>query len=191
MATSIGDWAFQSCTRLATVDLPVATSIGEGAFNLCTSLETVDLPVAESIGNSAFYGCTSLETVSLPMAESIGEEAFYNCTSLETVSLPMAEDIDNNAFSHTGTTGLTVTLGSTAPTVGLGLFNNCTSAKAVTVLVPSGATGYGTVPETYTGFNNDDNWGNAFRGKGWNGTNNYDGFGVNSNISLTIDYITP
>jgi hypothetical protein len=50
--------------------------------------------------------------------------------------------------------------------------------------------GYGAVPAAYTGSDSADNWGNAFRGKGWDGTD-YGSDEVNSNISLTIDYITP
>jgi hypothetical protein len=49
------------------------------------------------------------------------------------------------------------------------------------VIVPSGATGYGASPVNTTA----DNWGNAFRGKGWDGTDYLTGT-VNSDINLTI-----
>ncbi|MDR0387854.1 MAG: hypothetical protein LBH57_07420, partial [Treponema sp.] len=58
-----------------------------------------------------------------------------------------------------------------------------TGVKTVTVKVPSAATGYGSSPTNPT----DDNWGNAFRGKGWDGTS-YSGAEVNSNITLYIQY---
>jgi hypothetical protein len=57
--------------------------------------------------------------------------------------------------------------------------------KSVTVKVPSGATGYGTVPFD-NGDTSADNWGNAFRGKGWDGTSYLTGT-VNGNITLTIE----
>jgi hypothetical protein len=65
------------------------------------------------------------------------------------------------------------------------------SAKAVTVLIPFGATGYGTVPSTYTGSDAVQNWGNAFRGIGWYRTNYDENGTINGTISLTIDYTTP
>jgi hypothetical protein len=77
----------------------------------------------------------------------------------------------------------TVTLGSKAPRLGIALFHDSTFAQTVTVKVPSDATGYGSSPSDTT----TDNWGNAFRGKGWDGTN-YLGGTVNANIELTIVY---
>ncbi|MDR2738569.1 MAG: leucine-rich repeat domain-containing protein, partial [Treponema sp.] len=186
-AASIDNSAFYRCTGLKTVSLPTAASIGEDAFYGCTSLETVSLPAATSIGEDAFLYCTGLKTVSLPAAASIGNGAFSGCTSLEKVSLPAAASIGKWAFSGAGETALTITLGAEAPWVGDSIFASI-SAKTVTVLVPSGATGY--VPGTYSGTGTADNWGNAFRGKGWNGSG-YLGSDVNSGVTLNIRYITP
>ena len=71
--------------------------------------------------------------------------------------------------AKTGSTDLTITLGNTVPTLKLGIFSNITTLKNVTVRVLTGATGYGTLPGTYTGNNTADNWGNGFRGGGWDG----------------------
>jgi hypothetical protein len=76
---------------------------------------------------------------------------------------------------------LAVTLGATVPTLGTYMFSSVSATKTVTVKVPSGATGYGSSPTDTT----TDNWGNGFRGKGWDGSN-YGSGTVNSNISLTI-----
>jgi hypothetical protein len=100
--------------------------------------------------------------VSLPVAASIGREAFSGCTSLALVSL-----------------------GSTAPTLNLFIFSNINTPITVTVTVPSGATGYGTVPTTYSS-DTSDSWGNTFRAKGWDGTS-YFGGTVNTNITLKIE----
>jgi hypothetical protein len=105
--------------------------------------------------------------------------------SLETVDLPAATTIGEWTFANTGTTALTVTLGATAPAVGTELFANVTDTKSVTVRVPADTTDYGTIP-TYTGNDNPQNWGNAFRGKGWKSNDGYGSGTVNSNISLTI-----
>jgi hypothetical protein len=183
--TGIGDGAFSNCTALTTADFPEATTIGYRAFYHCTALTTADFPEATSIGNSAF-GITALTTAYFPEATSIGSGAFSICTALTTAYFPEAASISNSAFSATGNVALTVTLGATPPTLGVTIFEYVYSSKTVTVKVPTGATGYGTLPDTYTGSNNAGNWGNAFRGKGWNGTNYLTG-AVNSNITLTIE----
>jgi hypothetical protein len=168
------------------VNLPVAVTIGNGAFTFCTGLSSVNLPLATSIGPSAFISCSNLSSVSLPSATFIENQPFAYCTGLTTVSLPKATSIGNHTFIYTGTGSLTLTLGSAAnltpPVLGTNMFDFVTG-KTVTVKVPSGATGYGASPtDTTTG-----NWGNAFRGKGWDGTN-YLGGTVNGNINLTIEY---
>lgn len=63
------------------------TSIGMYAFNSCTSLSDVTLPEGiTEIGNYAFYGCTALGSVTLPESvTSIGNNAFRNCSGLKSV----------------------------------------------------------------------------------------------------------
>jgi hypothetical protein len=182
--TNIDTGAFAGCTSLSSVSLPVAASIRNGAFTGCTSLTTVSLPVAASIAGAAFQDCTSLTTVSLPMAASIESVAFSGCTSLSSVSLPAVANINQQAFDRTGGQSLTITLGSATPIVGRGMFSNVSVPKTVTVQVPSGATGYGSSPVDTT----TNNWGNAFRGTGWDGFTYNLGGTVNTNITLTIEY---
>ncbi|MDR2019427.1 MAG: leucine-rich repeat protein, partial [Treponema sp.] len=140
------------------------------------------------VGSSAFEGCTGLTAVNFPAAVSIDLEAFLVCSSLETVSLPAATFIGNAAFSYTGTGSLTLTLGSTPPALRTNMFSGINSPKTVTVKVPSGATAWDSIVSgsPYSGSDTTDNWGNAFRGKGWNGANYLSG-GVNGNITLTIE----
>ena len=65
--TSIGDFAFQSCTSLSSVTIPSGvTSIGIGAFAFCSSLTSINIPSGvTSIDNSAFMGCTSLTSITV------------------------------------------------------------------------------------------------------------------------------
>jgi hypothetical protein len=81
----------------------------------------------------------------------------------------------------------TVTLGSKAPTLEYRMFYGITSALTVTVKVPYyGATGYGTIPATYSGSDKTSNWGNGFRGGGWTGSAFVNSSYINSNITLKI-----
>jgi hypothetical protein len=79
------------------------------------------------------------------------------------------------------------------PKLGIRLLVGVTSAKTVTVKVPSGeiawsdiisGSPYEETTPTYT-----DNWGNAFRGLGWDGT--YQSGTVNDSIKLIIETYTP
>lgn len=86
--TSIGEWAFSSCTSLTSVTIPDSvTSIGDGAFNYCSSLTSVTIPDGvTSIGEQTFCNCGSLTSVTIPNSvTSIGWYAFYNCMSLAYV----------------------------------------------------------------------------------------------------------
>jgi hypothetical protein len=127
------------------------------------------------------------------VAQTIGEYAFDSCDALETVSLPEAQSIGDKAFRYTGGQALEITLGSAgnpaAPELGTEMFGGVYTAKTVTVLVPSGATGYGPIPATYSGSGATPNWGNAFRGMGWNSTDGYGSGTLNSLITLDIRYI--
>ena len=104
-ATSIGDYAFQSCSALTTVDFPAVTSIGSYAFYSCSKLKAADFPMVTSIiDNSAFNGCSELTTVDFPAATRIGNSAFYSCSKLTALilrSATMATLSNTNAFSST------------------------------------------------------------------------------------------
>lgn len=58
--TSIGMYAFQNCSALATASFPACTSIGVSAFGFCQPLSTASFPVCTSIGNYAFRACYNL-----------------------------------------------------------------------------------------------------------------------------------
>ena len=64
-ATSIGDFAFRSCSALTTVNFPAATSIGANTFYSCSKLTTVNFPAATSIGGNAFSSCSVLKSLLL------------------------------------------------------------------------------------------------------------------------------
>ncbi len=65
--TSIGDWAFSSCTSLASITIPNSvTSIGVCAFSLFDSLTSITIPNSvTSIGEDAFWYCDSLTSINV------------------------------------------------------------------------------------------------------------------------------
>jgi uncharacterized repeat protein (TIGR02543 family) len=190
VVTEIGSGAFRDCTSLPSVSFPMVTEISSGAFMDCTSLSSVNIPKVAIIHNYAFEGCISLVSVDFPMVTEIGRNAFEGCTSLTSVRFPEVIFIGDNAFSHTGTIALTIVFGSEAPECGDGQFGGVKSAKIVTIKVPFDATGYGTIPQTYSDVDTQECWGNGFRGAGWVDTefSRFHGSVVNSNITLHVAY---
>jgi len=63
--TSIGSYAFASCSGLTSVTIPNSvTSIDEYAFYGCSGLTSVTIPNSvTSIGDRAFYGCSGLTSI--------------------------------------------------------------------------------------------------------------------------------
>lgn len=66
--TGIGDFAFDGCSGLTSINLPDSlTSIGEGAFRYCNALVSIIIPDSvKSISMMAFENCKSLENIILP-----------------------------------------------------------------------------------------------------------------------------
>ena len=64
------------------------TSIGQYAFSSCSGLTSVTIPEGvTSIGSYVFEGCIGLTSVTIPdSVTSIGERTFYGCTSLTSMT---------------------------------------------------------------------------------------------------------
>ena len=67
--TSIGDFAFEGCTGLTSVEIPNSvTSIGYEAFYRCYNLTSIEIPNSvTTIGSYAFKYCTRLHSIKLPV----------------------------------------------------------------------------------------------------------------------------
>ena len=66
--TSIGGYAFSSCSGLTSLTIPSSvTTIGEDAFSSCSGLTSLTIPSSvTSIGEYAFYGCSGLTSITIP-----------------------------------------------------------------------------------------------------------------------------
>ena len=117
--TSIGEWAFSSCSALTAVTIPDGvTSIGSNAFRSCSSLTAVTIPASvTNIGIWAFSWCSQLTAVTIPEGvATIGNYAFGYCSSLTAVNIPAsAINIGDWVFDAcTALTQINVASGNTA-----------------------------------------------------------------------------
>ena len=143
--TSIGAYAFHSCSNLALTSLPSGvTNIGTYAFYNCGNLALTSLPSGvTSIDAYSFCNCSSLALTSLPSGvTSIGNNAFYGCSNLALTSLPSGmTSISNSAFSSCSNLALT-SLPSNLTSIGSNAFLDC--YKLALTSLPSGVTSIGT-----------------------------------------------
>ncbi len=134
--TSIGDYAFSSCSSLTSVTIPDSvTSIGSYSFYGCSSLTSVTIPDSvTSIGEWAFDYCRSLESVTIPdSVTSIGDRAFGWCSSLKSVTIPdSVTSIGNEAFYYCSSLA-SVTIGNSVTSIGNEAFYYCSSLASVYV----------------------------------------------------------
>ena len=134
--TSIGDYAFQGCSSLTSVNIPDGvTYIGTYTFWNCSSLTSINIPASvTSIGNSAFRSCTSLAAVNIPEGvASIGTYAFYYCSALTSIVIPDGvTSIGERAFEFCSSL-TSVTIGDGVTSIGNYAFQNCRSLTTVTI----------------------------------------------------------
>jgi uncharacterized repeat protein (TIGR02543 family) len=100
-----GNGAFLS-TSITSITIPASvTSIGGYAFMSCTNLTTVTIPANSnltSIGDYAFVSCTSLTSITIPNSvTSIGDQAFDSCTGLTSITIPATViQVGSNVFNY-------------------------------------------------------------------------------------------
>ena len=130
---SIGDYAFNDCKILTTINLGNSVkTIGKSAFNKCKILTTINLGNSvKTIGAYAFNECTNLKTINLGSVESIGDYAFNECKSLTTINLgDSVESIGDYAFAVCKSL-TTISIGNSVTTIGERAFVECTLTKVI------------------------------------------------------------
>ena len=139
--TSIGKYAFRSCTNLSSVTIPGSvTSIGESAFNGCTNLSSITIPEGvTSISNDTFSYCTNLSSITLPVSVTrIGNNAFNDCESLSSITIPEGvTSIGSYAFFCCSSMSC-ITIPDSVTTIGGAAFFGCKSLGSITI--PEGVT---------------------------------------------------
>lgn len=142
----IGESAFQGCSNLETIDIPVGTelhTIYSYAFSGCKRLQSIYLPNTLTVlGGMTFMNCKSIETISVPESISIIEEGlFIGCNSLKNVFIPNSvTEIQNGAFD--GCSALeSIDLPNSLVSLQGGVFSSCTSLKSM--VIPENVTSLG------------------------------------------------
>ena len=155
--TSIGGYAFFSCTSLTSVTIGNSvTSIGDQAFRGCTGLTSVTIPNSvTSIGDAAFCDCSGLTSINVvdDNPNYISKDGvLFDKQQTTLIQYPGGKQgayvIPNSVtsigdFAFYGCTGLTsVTIPNSVTSIGMGAFMNCTALTSVTI--PNSVTSIGS-----------------------------------------------
>lgn len=132
--TNIGNYAFQDCTMVSNVIIPLTVrTIGVSSFSSCNSLKSITIPAGVSlIGDNAFEYCNSLARVTLNSGlATIGSKAYTHCTQLNDINFPESlKTVDDFAFE--GCSALSqITIPNSVKSIGVAAFIDCTSLTSV------------------------------------------------------------
>ena len=166
----INSSAFFGNTNLTTVIIPEGvTTLGAFAFGSCTSLKEVSLPTTittiYTAGNDAtFHSCNAIEKITIPNSvtsgicdvpadvfswarssikeinfneeiTSIGNSAFGGCTALETIEIPNTiTSIGNYAFQGCTSLSGKITIPENVESIGNNAFENCNNITEIEFL---------------------------------------------------------
>ena len=134
--TSIGEWAFDCCTEITTVNISNGVIIiKEGAFSYCENLKSIIIPnTVTEIGYSIFSQCENLTNVMISNGiEWIPNNAFYRCKKLANISIPAGvTEIDSGAFSECESLA-SISIPDSVINIFSGAFENCLNLTDITI----------------------------------------------------------
>jgi hypothetical protein len=154
---SIGDNAFNSCTKLTTVTIPSSVNfIGQYAFFDCKNLSSIFIPASVStIESEAFRDCPTLINVDQENPNySSNDGVLFNKTQTKLIQCPTSKTGNYSIptsvnsigrFAFSSCSGLTnISIPSTVKTIEICAFNACGGITNITI--PSSVTSieYGT-----------------------------------------------
>ena len=129
--STVGTYAFYSCSTLTGVDLPNCQKISANAFYSCTALKTINIPECSIIAQSAFYSCKVLTEISAPKCKTIMNNAFQSCVALSQAYIPEVTAFSAGAFASC--TSLKSIDAPKCATLVSSVFNNCTALETANV----------------------------------------------------------
>ena len=123
------------------------TSIGDYAFNGCSQLASIVIPSrVTKIGQSAFYGCSKIKEITIPQnVWSIGKWAFENCSNLTSVAINCLSVVLGNTNNYTnynssyslkdvfGSQVINYILGNEVTIIGSFAFYGCSNLSTITI----------------------------------------------------------
>ena len=131
--TNIGDWAFDGCSGLTSIEIPSSvTSIGNHAFSWCSGLTNIKIPSGvTSIGYGTFWSCSGLTSIKIPSGvTSIEDWAFDGCVGLTSIKIPSS--VTNiGVFAFKNCKNLDVIIDNSEKNISVGdyAFDDCKSVK--------------------------------------------------------------
>ena len=148
--------AFQNCTNLRSIELPILTTSGptnsaNGLFVGCTSLTHVTMAEGTNyVGFQWFANCSSMKGFSLPKSiTQLGNNSFENCSSWDgEIDCPNLTTLGNAAFRKSGVKRV-INLGSVT-TTSAQTFPGCPNLESVVLpdtLTDIGYYAFGDCPK--------------------------------------------
>ena len=131
--TTIGDNAFDTCTKLTSVTLPESiTSIEDYAFNSCLELAHINIPDGVTfIDDYAFMGCSKLTSIDIPDGITTLEPNVFNTTGIESIVIPESVTSIGSA-SLSGCRALTsITIPESVTSIGSSAFTYCDNLTSI------------------------------------------------------------
>ena len=144
--TAIGDYAFEDCTSLTSVEIPSSvTEIGNSAFEGCSSLTSIVIPESVTkIEYGAFDGCSSLTSIVVKEGNSVFDSRECCNAIIETATNTLIKGCNSTIIPSNVTkigesafqdcTSLTsIVIPESVTKIEYGAFSGCTSLTSIVV----------------------------------------------------------